>query len=87
MLDRSKADAAPLRSRALAYAVGTLVSLAVSVWLTVAGVDYVVNGCGCDEPLFGEWLGPAMLGLAAFSLVAALLLGWRAAAMARASRS
>jgi hypothetical protein len=78
VLDRSRAEAASPRSRAIAFAVAACFSLAIGGWLTFAGVDYLVNGCGCHERLFGDWYGPVLIAVAAPFLVAALLISVRA---------
>jgi hypothetical protein len=79
MLDPSRERQASPRSRAIAFAVGAFFSLAIGVWLTFAGVDYLVNGCDCHEPLFGDWYGGVLIAFAAPFYAAAVLLILRSA--------
>jgi hypothetical protein len=65
MLDRSRADASSPRARAVAYLVASALSLAGAIWLSITGIDYVINGCACDEALFPRSYAIAALALAA----------------------
>ncbi|MEX2246649.1 MAG: hypothetical protein WEC75_08170 [Dehalococcoidia bacterium] len=61
-----------------AYAVGVLVALAFAISLTSGGIDYAIRGCGCDEPLFPDWVWVVPLVVAAPFYAAAVALGRRA---------
>jgi hypothetical protein len=78
MLDRSRAEAASPRARALAYSVAAGGALAAAAWLAYTGVNYITDGCGCYDAIRDEVAGAVALALAGVSVVAAVALSIRA---------
>jgi hypothetical protein len=66
-----------------AYAAAALFALALAVYLTYAGIDYAVNGCGCEGAASGDWFWAAMLAVAVGCYGAAVALALRAASATR----
>jgi hypothetical protein len=83
MLDRSKTEAASPRSRAIAFAVAACLALAIGGVLAYTGMGYITDGCGCYDPVRDEVVGGVLLGVAAATSLAGLLLAMRALRVVR----
>jgi hypothetical protein len=77
MIDRHHrgADGRPLPR--LVLAIGAVLAAVFAAALTFTGVDLLMNGCSCDEPLYPDWAWAVMLALAVPFYAAALTLAVR----------
>jgi hypothetical protein len=55
---------------------GALVLAVAGAWLVVSSIDWLRNGCDCDEPLMPNWYWVILmaLGIASFAGAVALVL-------------
>jgi hypothetical protein len=74
VLDRSNAEAASPRSRVIAFAGAAATAFAIAAWLGYTGIGYVIDGCGCYDPVRDDIVGGVLIGIAlAFAMAGALL--------------
>jgi TRAP-type C4-dicarboxylate transport system permease small subunit len=78
MLDRSKAEAASPRSRAIVFAVAACLAFAIAGVLAYTGIDYINDGCGCYESIPDDAYGAALLAIAAVFMVGGVALAFNA---------
>jgi hypothetical protein len=57
---------------------GAMVLALVGAWLLFTGIDWLRDGCDCDEPLARDWYWVPLVALGAASVAGAIALVWRA---------